>query len=105
MVKKRVTEIKILQDPRNPTVREIIDAFEGAFNESDDRPPTYAMFYTDRREDEGKVLLQVMALEYESGATGMFLIRGQLWEGAKRAGKLQGFYNANTKAGHLQLAD
>lgn len=105
MVKKMVTEIKILQDPRNPTVREIIDAFEGAFDGQDDRPPTSVIFYTDRRKDEGQSRMQVTALEYETGARGVFLIRGQLWEGAQSAGKLHGFYNANTKAGHLQLAD
>jgi hypothetical protein len=46
--------------------------------------------------------MKITALEYESGAPGMYNIRGYMQVGGQDTTHVSGFYNANRKEGVLE---
>ena len=84
----------------NPSRADIIEAF---VNAHDSGNKGIAFFSGD-----GVLEIKVTGLEYESGGPGMFIISGysispELVFGYPRGSKVNGFYDANRRTGHLTI--
>ena len=85
---------------KGPAAKIMVEAFSHAYDQG-----TYqTVTFEGTGWDSTKVSVKVTMLEYESGASGMYIFGGYL-RTPKEWIKIKGFYNANQQTGHFSRVE